>query len=115
MPLLGMAMNEECVNYQSRTYASGEVARFCRLGLAPEAPWRCPEACPSYRRRMADVGWVHGSLIEPPVEDEPATGPDVVALLADAEAFVDAVATAVLEDQLREDQRKGRRLFRRRR
>ena len=58
-------MREECVHFQSRTYASGEAARFCRLDLAPEAPWRCPENCPSYRRRLADVGWVHGSLVEP--------------------------------------------------
>lgn len=108
-----MPMNEECINYQSRTYPSGEVARFCRLDLAPEAPWRCPQSCPSYRRRMADVGWVHGSLIEPPVEDEPASGPEVIALLADAEAVIDAVAPQVLADQLKEDRKKGRRLFRR--
>lgn len=106
-------MNEECINYQSRTYPSGEVARYCRLDLAPEAPWRCPQSCPSYRRRMADVGWVHGSLIEPPVEDEPASGPEVIALLADAEAVIDAVAPQVLADQLKEDRKKGRRLFRR--
>jgi len=44
------------------------------LDLAPEAPWRCPENCPSYHRRLADVGWVHGSLVEPALEDEPGTG-----------------------------------------
>ena len=50
-----MPMREECVHFQSRTYASGEAARFCRLDLAPEAPWRCPDNCPSYKRRLADV------------------------------------------------------------
>ena len=64
-------MREECKHFQSRTYACGEVARFCVLDLAPEAPWRCPENCPSYERRLADVGWVHGSLVEPAIEDEP--------------------------------------------
>ena len=64
-------MREECKHFQSRTYASGEVARFCVLDLAPEAPWRCPDNCPSYHRRLADVGWVHGSLVEPALEDEP--------------------------------------------
>ncbi len=64
-------MREECIHFQSRTYASGEAARFCVLDLAPEAPWRCPENCPSYHRRMADVGWVHGSLVEPAIEEEP--------------------------------------------
>ena len=67
-------MREECTHFQSRTYASGEAARFCVLDLAPEAPWRCPENCPSYHRRMADVGWVHGSLVEPALEDEPGAG-----------------------------------------
>ena len=67
-------MREECTHFQSRTYASGEAARFCVLDLAPEAPWRCPENCPSYHRRMADVGWVHGSLVEPAIEDEPGPG-----------------------------------------
>ena len=42
-----MPMREECKHFQSRTYSSGEVARFCELDLAPEAPWRCPENCPS--------------------------------------------------------------------
>ena len=75
-------MREECKHFQSRTYASGEVARFCVLDLAPEAPWRCPENCPSYHRRLADVGWVHGSLVEPAIEDEPGAGGDDVAALA---------------------------------
>ena len=75
-------MREECIHFQSRTYASGEAARFCVLDLAPEAPWRCPDNCPSYHRRMADVGWVHGSLVEPALEDEPgAGGPDVAEML----------------------------------
>ena len=82
-------MREECTHFQSRTYASGEVARFCVLDLAPEAPWRCPENCPSYHRRMADVGWVHGSLVEPALEEEPGqNGEDVAELLGSAEEIV---------------------------
>jgi hypothetical protein len=60
-----MPMREECKHFQSRTYSDGEVARFCVLDLAPEAPWRCPDDCPRYERRLADAGWVHGTLIEP--------------------------------------------------
>src|SRR5271163_155794 len=86
-------MREECTHFQSRTYESGEVARFCVLNLAPEAPWRCPENCPSYHRRMADVGWVHGSLVEPALEEEPgAGGGDVAELLVSAEDIVNEVA-----------------------
>jgi hypothetical protein len=102
-------MREECVHFQSRTYASGEAARFCVLNLAPEAPWRCPENCPSYRRRMADVGWVHGSLVEPAIEEEPGSGgTDVTALLDSAEDIVNDVAPSVLEEVRAEDARKER-------
>ena len=102
-------MREECVHFQSRTYESGEAARFCRLDLAPEAPWRCPADCPSYRPRMADVGWVHGSLVEPALEDEPgAGGEDVAALLDSAEDIVNDVAPGVLEEVRAEDARRER-------
>ncbi len=102
-------MREECVHFQSRTYASGEAARFCVLDLAPEAPWRCPENCPSYRRRMADVGWVHGSLVEPAIEDEPGPGgADVTELLDSAQDIVNEVAPSVLEEVRAEDARRER-------
>jgi hypothetical protein len=114
-----MPMREECVHFQSRTYASGEAARFCRLDLAPEAPWRCPENCPSYKPRMADVGWVHGSLVEPAIEDEPEDpGGNIAALLDSAEDIVNEVAPGVLEEVRAEDARKERsanRWWRRRR
>ena len=102
-------MREECVNFQSRTYASGEAARFCRLDLAPEAPWRCPENCPAYRRRLADVGWVHGTLVEPALEEEPGFGgQDVSALLDSAEDIVNDVAPDVLEDVRAKDAKSAR-------
>lgn len=93
-----MPMREECKHFQSRTYSSGEVARFCELDLAPEAPWRCPDDCPKYERRLADAGWVHGSLVEPAIEDEPASGPQVAELLDQAEDIVNAVAPDVLAE-----------------
>jgi hypothetical protein len=102
-------MREECTHFQSRTYASGEAARFCRLDLAPEAPWRCPADCPSYRRRLADVGWVHGSLVEPALEEEPVgDGADIAALLSSAEATVNEVANDVLADVLREEAKRDK-------
>ena len=100
-------MREECTHFQSRTYASGEAARFCRLDLAPEAPWRCPDDCPSYHRRLADVGWVHGSLIEPAIEDEPE-GQDVAALLASAEEAINEVAPGIVAEVRAEDARRER-------
>lgn len=97
-------MREECKHFQSRTYASGEVARFCVLDLAPEAPWRCPADCKSYERRLADTGWIHGSLVEPPLEEEPAVaGADLVSLLSSAEDIVNAVAPEALAEARAED------------
>jgi hypothetical protein len=90
-------MREECKHFQSRTYSTGEVARFCELDLAPEAPWRCPEDCSAYAPRLADAGWVHGSLVEPPVEDEPE-GEGVAELLDQAEDIVNAVVPEALAE-----------------
>ena len=102
-------MREECKHFQSRTYASGEVARFCRLDLAPEAPWRCPDNCPSYERRMADVGWVHGTLVEPAIEEEPGPGgPEVAQLLDDAEDIVNTVAPSAVADAERQRAKEDR-------
>jgi hypothetical protein len=92
-------MREECKHFQSRTYASGEVARFCRLDLAPEAPWRCPEDCPRYERRTGDAGWAIGSLVSPKVEEEPAElHEDVGELLDKAEDIVNAVGPSIVAD-----------------
>ncbi|MGC8463232.1 MAG: hypothetical protein ACP5P9_06140 [Acidimicrobiales bacterium] len=111
-----MAMREECKHFQSRTYDSGEVARFCELDLAPDAPWKCPEDCPSYAPRYADVGWDHGSLVEPAIEAMPEVpDADAAALLGAAEDIVTEVAPDVLADVRREQERSGRRWWRRRR
>jgi hypothetical protein len=97
-------MREECKHFQSRTYQTGEVVRFCELDLAPEAPWRCPENCPAYDRRLGGAGWVHGSLVEPPVEDEPGPGgPEAFRLLEEAEDIVDAVVPETLAEVEREE------------
>ena len=46
--MCAMPMRVDCRNYESRTYANGEVVRKCRIDLAPEAPWRCPDDCPGF-------------------------------------------------------------------
>jgi len=113
---VAVPMREECKHFQSRTYSSGEVARFCELDLAPEAPWRCPENCPRYERRFADVGWVHGSLVEPPIEDEPPGDPGKIAEILDqAEDIVNAVAPEAWADAERQQAAEERRRDRGRR
>jgi hypothetical protein len=84
-------MRENCRHFESRTYANGEVARFCVLGLAPEAPWRCPDNCARYQPSVVDGTFETAELTRPPVEDEPDDTPDnIEGVLADAEAIVEA-------------------------
>ncbi len=64
-------MRVECKHYESRTYPNGDTVRKCGLDLAPEAPWRCPDDCPRYERRLASAGWHVGSVAPPKTPEEP--------------------------------------------
>lgn len=103
-----MPMREECKHYESRSYAGGETVRKCNLDQAPEAPWRCPEACAFYERRLADVDWHHGTLVAPPVPPEPK-GEGIAALLDEAEDIVNAAGAEILAEMAANEQRRGRR------
>ncbi len=111
-------MREECKNFESRTYRTGETVRKCNIDLAPEAPWRCPDDCSGYERRLADVNWQHGTLITPPTPDEP-TGEGIAELLDAAEDIINAAGPDILaslaEEQRRNSTLRGRigRRFRR--
>lgn len=101
-------MRQDCKYFESRTYANGDTVRKCDLDLAPEAPWRCPDDCPKYTRRMADVNWAHGSLVTPETPKEPASlGEDdsIAALLDAAEDIINGAAPAVIAD-IEEERRK---------
>jgi hypothetical protein len=90
-------MRQDCKNFESRTYPDGETVRKCNLDLAPEAPWRCPENCPSYERRLADVNWSHGTLVTPPTPDEPA-GEGIAELLDEAEDIINSAGPQILSE-----------------
>jgi hypothetical protein len=92
-------MRSDCRHYETRTYGSGEVVHRCKLNLAPEAPWRCPEGCPSYAKRRMDAGWHYGSLSTAgrASEAEPA-GDDVAALLDATQDIVNSAAPDILAD-----------------
>jgi hypothetical protein len=94
-----MPMREECKHFQSRTYADGETARFCVLDLAPEAPWRCPDNCLRYERRLADVAWQHGTLVDPATPAEPEMTADVSTLLDEAENIVNVAGPAIVAEE----------------
>ena len=98
-------MRQDCKYFESRSYPNGDTVRKCDLDLAPEAPWRCPEDCPSYTRRMVDVNWSHGTLVTPATPDEPASlGEDdsIAALLDAAEDIVNEAGPRVMADLERE-------------
>ena len=78
-----MPMREDCRHFAARTYDDGEVARFCVLDLAPEAPWRCPEHCASYEPTVIDGTFVQGTLARSDVEAEPDEAPDAIGDLLD--------------------------------
>lgn len=102
-----MPMREDCKHYATRTYATGEKVRMCRLDLAPEAPWRCPEDCPSYVKRTWDAGWTLGKLADTePDPDHPGGEPEEVAAVLDmAEDVINSIGAEVLAEH-REQQAK---------
>lgn len=112
-------MRTECKHYESRTYPSGDTVRKCRLDLAPEAPWRCPDDCPKFVMRRADAGWDYGSLsvaMAPPPDEPTDLGVDVAALLDDAEDIVNAAGREIVSEQAKVDERRSRKKrFRKRR
>ena len=96
-------MREDCRHFQTRTYSSGEVARFCVLDLAPEAPWHCPANCPSYEKGLVDSTFVVGSLVRPQVEAEPDVPEgDVASVLDEAGLIVTAGEGEIVKEIGRE-------------
>jgi hypothetical protein len=116
-----MAMRVECKHFQSRTYSSGEVARFCVLGNAPDQPWACPDNCLTFEPRLADVGWNHGTLRGTTTEPAPEGAPeDRREVLESAADIVNAVAPtlfsqrrAELEEMARRNDRRGWKFWKR--
>jgi hypothetical protein len=96
-----MPMRQDCKYFESRSYPNGDTVRKCDLDLAPEAPWRCPDDCPKFTRRMADVNWSHGSLVTPETPAEPESlGDDdsIAALLDAAEDIINEAVPGTLAD-----------------
>lgn len=116
----GVPMRRDCKHFESRTYANGETVRKCDLDLAPDAPWRCPDPCAGFERRM-DAGWTYGSMVSPATPEEPPGLDDgsAAAVLDEAEEFLRSIGAQVIAEVDAEraadrGRRKGwKRLFRR--
>lgn len=92
-----MSMRQDCKHFESRTYRSGDTVRKCALGLAPEAPWRCPEDCASFEVRLVDVNWARGTLVTPRTPDAP-NGEGIAELLGSAQDVVNAAAPDIVAE-----------------
>lgn len=92
-----MAMRTECKHFESRTYSNGDAMRRCRLDLAPDAPWRCPDDCVKFDHRAVDIGWAHGSVVSTatPVEPESVKDGSAASVLSEAEAIINAMASDI--------------------
>ena len=115
-----MPMRTECKNFESRSYQNGDTVRKCNLDLAPDAPWRCPDNCPKFERRLADVAWTHGTLVVSPTPPEPVGLDDgsAAAVLDEAEDILNAAGSdirAQLDVEREEAAKRGlfKRIFRR--
>ena len=110
-----MPMRDNCKFFESRTYPNGDTVRKCDLDLAPEAPWRCPDQCARYERRLADVAWVHSTTLTPPAPDEVPGLDDgsAAAVLDAAEDIVNAIGAQMIAEVEAERNGKKRRWFRR--
>ena len=104
-----MPMRQDCKYFESRTYPNGDTVRKCDLDLAPEAPWRCPDDCPKFTRRLADVNWSYGSLVTPETPPEPeglGTDDSIWTLLDAAEDIVNSAAPDVIAEVAAERQKR---------
>jgi len=52
-----MAVREDCRHYSSRSVVPGEVVQRCRLGMAADMPFACPEDCLFFEPRALDSSW----------------------------------------------------------
>lgn len=108
-----MPMRVECKHYESRTYPTGDAVRKCNLDLAPEAPWRCPESCPAFEPRLADLNWTHGGLVGTPTPPEPPGLDNGAAELLDAaEDIVNAAGADIAAEMARREEKKAKKRWR---
>jgi hypothetical protein len=92
-------MREDCRFFESRTYKTGEVARYCSRDLAPEEPWRCPSDCPSYERSVMRRTFEAGSLAPAPLgTSEEIQGEAIAEVLDAAEDIVNSIHAQVLAE-----------------
>jgi hypothetical protein len=102
-------MRGDCRYFQKRIYGTGETVQFCALGLAPEAPWRCPQGCPRFEKRVAEVRWSEagegaGDSVMVP---EPDLAPGAAELLGAAQGIIRAAGPEIVAEHERRRRRQA--------
>ncbi len=55
-----MGVRDDCRHYSSRSLPTGETVQRCRLGMAVDTPFACPEDCLFFEERGMGTGWQIG-------------------------------------------------------
>ena len=54
----GVTVRDDCRHYSTRTTGGGEVVQRCRVEMAEQAPFACPDHCLFFEpRSITDAGW----------------------------------------------------------
>jgi hypothetical protein len=54
----GVTVRDDCRHYSTRTTGAGEVVQRCRVEMADQAPFACPDHCLFFEpRSITDAGW----------------------------------------------------------
>lgn len=86
---------------------NGDSVRRCRLELAPEAPWRCPESCDRYSPRPLDLAWEEGATAPPP--DDMELDEAAFDILAQAESLLSEAGDTIRAEEEAKAARKAKR------
>lgn len=71
-----MGVREDCRHYLHRSTPRGEVVQRCRISMASESPFGCPDGCLFFEPRpYSGAGWVQA-----PAERMPNTADGLNAL-----------------------------------
>ena len=53
-----MSVKADCRHYSRRSLPTGDAVERCRLDMAEQAPFACPDDCPFFEPRpLSDAGW----------------------------------------------------------
>jgi hypothetical protein len=66
-----MVARHDCRHYSRRTTAAGDALERCKLGMASEFPFDCPDDCLFFEaRRISSAGWQRDPT-DPPSDPAP--------------------------------------------